>query len=385
MKSLFIFAGEHSGDLHGSYLLKALKERIPELAVEGVGGPLMRSQGIHPILKMEDFEVMGLTDVLLALPKLYKNFHRIKRHILETSPEVVILIDYPGFNLRMAQALRRKGYGGKIIQYVSPSVWAWGKHRIEIMAETLDLLLSIYPFETEYFAGTGLKTAYVGNPIQEYIANYHYDDTWHQKLGIPHMDKMLGLFPGSRQGEIARNLPIMLAAVERLRHSFPKITVAISYANESTSQIIKEILNDFPDLKEHVYLVPKKYTYELMRDCHSAIAKSGTVTLELALHHRPTVVIYKLTRLNRLYAKYILKLKLSYYCIVNILAKKSIFPELIEDELSADKLFKRVAALYEDGEGRLECIQQCHSLQTMLGQHHTSRQAADEIAGLLPR
>src|SRR5262249_37561778 len=133
MKKLYIFAGEKSGDLHGSHLVSKLQDISSGLHFEGVAGPKMREQGVKGPLRMEDFEVIGLTDVLISLPKLYKQFYSVRNYILKTNPEAVILIDYPGFNLRLAKSLRDSGYSGKIIQYVSPTVWAWGKHRIDSM------------------------------------------------------------------------------------------------------------------------------------------------------------------------------------------------------------------------------------------------------------
>lgn len=383
-RSIFVFAGEQSGDLHGSHLIKTLKEYLPELTFEGVCGPKMRAQKVNCFLKMEDFEVMGLSDVLLALPKLCKNFYKIRDHILKTSPQAAILIDYPGFNLRMAKALRQKGYRGKIVQYVSPSIWAWGKHRIEMMTKTLDLLMTIYPFESAYFAGSALNVEYVGNPIQEYLKHYSYDNKWQHHVGIPSTDALVALFPGSRQSEIKRTLPILLEAAKRLKDERPETLFAVSCSHEATSIILNDLLKTTSQsFRKDLFQIPKHYTYELMRDSRSAIAKSGTVTLELALHQRPTVAVYKLTALNRVYAKHILKLNLPHYCIVNILSKQTIFPELIENELSSDKLFQHVKALNDEGIERDHCLQGCADLRRILGQFKASTHAAETIMRLL--
>lgn len=385
-KRIFIFAGEHSGDLHGSHLIKALKERSPSLIFEGVCGPCMRALDVHGPLKMEEFEVMGLTDVLLALPRLCRNFHKIRDHILHTSPEAVILIDYPGFNLRLAKALRQYGYQGKIVQYVSPSIWAWGEHRIQAMENTLDLLMVIYPFESAYFNLNDhtLKTTYVGNPIQEYIRNYVYDETWQEKLGITSTKNLIALFPGSRSSEIKRNLPILLETAQRLSKTQPNIQFAISYPNETTKDLLKtQLALTSISFQKNIFQVPKHYTYELMRDSRTAIAKSGTVMLELALHQRPSIAMYKLTTLNRLYAKYILKLKLPYYCIVNILTNSQVFPEFIEKDLSIDCLSRQLLDLHEDGIKRTNCLNDCERLQKILGQHNASSMAAESVLEML--
>lgn len=381
-RRLFIFAGEKSGDLHGGHLAAALSQDFPNILIDGVAGPDMRSQGITGPLVMEDFEVMGLSDVILSLPKLYRQFYLVRDHIMATAPEAAILIDYPGFNLRLAKALRKKGYAGKIIQYVSPTVWAHGKKRIETMSKTLDLLLTIYPFEAHCFTGTSLNVSYVGNPLCEYIRNYHYDDAWQQKCGLPNSQHLIALFPGSREGEISRNLPIILESAEMVLKKYPETVFGISCIHPKTEEILKKLASTH--LQKALFCIPTRYTYELMRDSRSAIAKSGTVTLELALHNRPTVVIYQLSILNRIYAKYYLKLNLPHYCIVNILAQKTAFPELIESGLTPQNLYKQFQLIDQDGTFRQECFQTCSELaKTLEANSKASSLAAEFIKRLI--
>ena len=174
MTDLFIFAGEASADLLGEELLKELKLKGRRLKISGVGGPKMREEGFSFIAQMEEFRVMGFVDVFLALPKLMRKFFAIRRAILEMNPKTVLFIDYPGFNLRMAKSLRKKGFSGKLCHFVCPSVWAWGKKRIPLMAKTLDLLLTILPFQARYFANTSLKTHFVGHPLAQRLKEHSY-------------------------------------------------------------------------------------------------------------------------------------------------------------------------------------------------------------------
>lgn len=376
---LFIFAGEPSGDLHGSRLARLLKKISPAIHIEGVAGPKMRLEEIQGPLTMEDFEVMGFSDVMRALPRLYSHFQCILKTILSTSPHAVVLIDYPGFNLRLAKALRKKGFQGKIIQYISPSVWAWGKHRIAEMEKTLDLLLTIYPFEAAHFSKTTLQTDFIGSPIQEYISQYSYDNEWQEKLQIPNGSKLIALFPGSRKGEIARNLPFILEAAAMLKQHDPSVIFGISCFNEATNDYLNQHLERFPILDKALYRIPKNFTYELMRNSTCAIAKSGTITLELALHKCPTVVIYKLSLMNRLYAQHILKVNLAHYCIVNILAQKEVFPELIEKGLNKNNLFEQIKSLATEGPKRQACLQACKEIDKSLGTHDANTKAAESI------
>lgn len=382
-KRIFVFAGEPSGDQHGGCLVHALKEMQPELHIDGVAGPRMRGENIEGPLVMEDFAVMGFSDVIRSLPRLIQQFLTVRQTILTQSPDAVILIDYPGFNLRLAKSLRKKGYQGKIIQYVSPSVWAWGPERAIEMAKSYDLLLTIFPFEQAYFSKTSLKVQYVGSPIQEQIRSHSYDDLWKTAVGIPQTASLIALFPGSRTGEITRNLPLILEAALLQKHAHPESVFGISCANEILRPQVQAIVDRFDSLKQSVYFVPKTYTYELMRDSKCAVAKSGTVTLELAMHHCPTVVIYQLTSLNRFYAKYILKTNLPYYCIVNVFAGKEVFPELIKEGLTVPNIYERLESLYSNHAKREKCLFECHELCHRIGTSQASKRAAQTILELL--
>lgn len=382
-KPIFIFAGELSGDMHGSRLLKALRKHAENLQAVGVVGPELRQQGIDPVLRMEDFSVMGFSDVVWSLPKLLKKFNRIRDYILEKSPELAIFIDSPSFSLRMARVLRKRGYKGKLVQYISPTVWAWGKHRIQEMANTLDLLLTIYPFEKAYFSDTKLRVEYVGNPLLEMMSQYNYDPNWKTLFGLKNTEHLIGLFPGSRSGEIRRNLPKQLEAAKLIQKQHSEATFAISCAHEDNMPLVQEILNESRlQHNREVFFIPKSYSYDLMRSCRSAIAKSGTVTLELALHQCPTVVVYELTLLNRLIAKYALKVNLPHYCIVNILAEKRIFPELIERGFSPENLHRHLDSLHNNGLIRESCLSDCTQLKDILKGDDASERAAKAIANL---
>lgn len=384
MTHVFMFAGELSGDMHGGRLLRALKTKMDYRIATGVGGPNMRAQGLAGSLSMEDFDVMGFSDVLWELPRLRKQFNQLRDYILDTSPDVSIFVDSPSFSLRMARKLRQDGYKGKIVQYICPTVWAWGKHRIGQMADTLDLLLTIYPFEADLFTNTSLKVQYVGNPLQEVIREHRYDSNWQKLFGIKKTQDLIALFPGSRTAEIGRNLPKQLEAVKLLQKEHPGASFAISCAHEHNMELVQKILRK-SQLKQNrdVFFVPRIYSYDLMRTCRSAIAKSGTVTMELMLHKCPTVVVYELTTLNRLIAKYILRLNLPHYCIVNILAGKRVYPELIESGFNPENLYHHLKSLHIDGPSREQCISECQNIHALLKEENASELAAGAIVNLL--
>ncbi|MBA2728524.1 MAG: lipid-A-disaccharide synthase, partial [Parachlamydiaceae bacterium] len=299
-------------------------------------------------------------------------------------PSAVILIDYPDFNLRLAKSLRKKGYTGKIVHYISPTVWAWRKSRIYTMEKTLDLLMTIYPFEKEHYQTTSLNVKFIGNPLAEYLAKYAYNDTWKEKLGIPRNAPLIALFPGSRHGEVLRNLPLQLKAAELLvKHSPHRIFAISASSPKQKIAILNTLENSNLVLGKNLFLVPSQFTYELMRDSHTAMAKSGTVTLELALHHRPTVVIYSLTKLNHFIAKYIMRLNLPHYCIVNILAEKEVYPELIEHGLTGENLYEKLLSLDLEGPTRGKCLDNCRAISKQLDISNASQLAAKAVLELV--
>lgn len=376
---LFIFAGESSGDVLGSSLMQALKNIHPKAHFSGVGGPGMRAEGMTCILPMEDFRIMGFSEVIKSLPKLWKHFSKVLNTIIDTKPDCVILIDYPGFNLRLAKKLRKKGFKGKIVQYVCPTVWAHGKHRVQTMVETLDLLLSIFPFESDFLKDTPLKVKYVGHPMNYLIQNHVYDQEW-----MPPANNLVAIFCGSRKGEIKQNLPFQLEAARLLKEKYPDLKFGLSCAHtDLVPTIVHEVKKSAFKVDEDLFLVEKKYRYELMKNSKYALAKSGTITLELALHLCPSVVVYKVSFLNYLFAKFILNLKLRYYCMVNILANKEVFPEVIGKFISPQRAFNHLEKIHLDEPLRNKIKQDCRIIKNSLGNENPNSIAAQAIIELL--
>lgn len=387
MSDLFIFAGEPSGDLHGANLLKELKELRSGLDIQGVPGPKMRAVGVKAILKMEEFQVMGFTDVFKSLPDLTKKFFLVRDHILQTKPKGVLLIDYPGFNLRLAKSLRKKGYTGKIIHYICPSVWAWGKNRVQTISENVDRLLTIYPFEAKYFLETKLDVEYIGNPLVETIQSHPFRSDWRQVAGLPpKTERLIGVFPGSRVKEIERNAPVILKALKLLKDKLPNSQFALSVTSPKLQPLLTTLIAESQlKLNSDLFLIPSSFNYELMQDLDLAIAKSGTVTLELALFKCPTVVVYGLSTLNWLIAKYLFRLNLPYYCIVNILKNKLVFPEIIERGFNPEHIADTAYQLETTPFWKAQCIKDCEEIERSLSGSSSSRQAALSVEELILR
>lgn len=362
---IFIFAGEASGDLHGEKLIESLLEKDPSLRIYGVGGPRMRAKKFHCPFPTEKFQVMGFLDVFLRLPKLVLQFYAVRNTILKLKPKIVITIDYPGFNLRLAKSLKNKKFLGKICHYICPSVWAHGKNRISFLIKYFDLLLTIFPFEKNYFPRS-FNVHYIGHPLTERIP----------QIFPLSFEKKIALFPGSRKKEIERNLPLYLQVLEKLLKEDPSLKFAISLSSPSYKKIIEN----------HFSKINLKPVYEsnehLIKTSSFALAKSGTITLELGLYGLPTIVTYALSTFDLWIAKYILKLSLPYYCIVNLLCQKEVFPELIGPALSKQSLYEKCKKLLDNPENLIQCHQECKKLHSILGSFHPSKEAANHIIKL---
>lgn len=364
--------------------MRAIKKRLPKARMIGVGGPLMRAEGLDCLMPMEEFQIMGFVQVLRHLPQLWKKFGRIREAILSAKPAIVIGIDYPGWNIRMAQALKKRHFSGKLVQYISPTVWAWGKGRVQKMAKCLDLLLTILPFEQECYASTTLPVHYVGHPTLESIRRYKYDPNWKETAALPQVAQLIALFPGSRPEELKRNLAKQLEAAHLLKKEQPTRFFAISCAHADYQPVIHQAASSFGLLSGKDYcLVPSQQSYDLMFHCDGALAKSGTVTLELALHQKPTVVTYEISKWNRFFAQYIFRINLPFYCIVNILAKNELFPEFIKQSFTGQDLAQKLQPLLKIGPKRSACIKGCQQLTAILGEKFASDEAAKAIEELL--
>lgn len=378
MKRIFLFAGEQSGDQHGSDLIFAMKKLFPAV-YEGCGGPMMRSQGLHPLFHMEDFEIMGFQDTLCSLPKLWGQFRSVRNAIITGNYDAVILVDYPGFNLRMARSLRKQGFDRKVIQYISPSVWAWGKKRIDTMVKNLDLLLTILPFEKDYFRHASLPVTYVGHPSITSIQQHIYQKDWKTICGFAHGD-YLAIFPGSRKKELQQGLKKQLMAALSVQKKLPEMHIAISCARENHRA---EIQSTIDSLNSNAVIIPGKFRYEMMQDCKAAIAASGTVTLELALHKTPTAVTYEVSGLNRFLIKYFVRPTVQRFCIVNILGKKEIFPEYIEKNYTPEILSETVFELCNHTSLRQRAIEGSSQVIELLGKQNSHQTAARSIMQLM--
>ncbi len=368
---LFIFAGEASGDVHGAHLIKALLKKNPHLKILTIAGPQMRKLPVDCLMQMEEFQTMGFIDVLKNLKKFFRLFFHVRKVLLQTPIAACIFIDYPGFNLRLEKSLRKHGYKGKLIHYISPTIWAWHKSRLTTMKKTLDLVLCILPFEPSLYTQANLSSYYVGHPLIRQIPAT-FTKTKSNRIGI---------FPGSRTKEIERNFPYQLQAARRLLQTNKNLSFVISLCNESKRELLNDKMKELLSKKEakHFTIYSSQDNYAIMPTLCCAMAVSGTITLELALMHVPTCVIYAIKPLDLLIARHILRIRLNHYCLVNILADKRVFPELYGPHLTEDALYNKIYTYLADQAISDNCINDCIAVKEKLGQKDASFEAAEYI------
>lgn len=384
--SICIVAGEPSGDRLGGALVEALHAQDPSFSFWGMGGPYLKDAGMSQEVSYEGVTAMGLWAVVRRLPNILSTLKRLRDSILERNPLAVVLIDFPTFNLRLAKQLRHKGYQGKIFFYVCPTIWAHSPNRIQAMEKSLDLVLSIYPFECDYFSQSSLSCVYVGNPVHQRILEAkEMPDSFLTDLSSRH--PMIGLFPGSRPSDIQAHLPKILDAARLILLAKPEVRFGLSCVHSSLHDLLHTCgaLEEDPlQVGKTLFLVDERLSTVLMRCSQVAIAKSGTVTLELALLSVPTVVVYWLSPFVGLLGRLLMGLRLPYYCIVNILMKKEVFPELLIGDFEPSKVARAVLGLIGMTRQRQECLQACHQLRDdLMTDCNPSIQAAHAILSAL--
>ncbi len=360
--TLYFVAGEASGDAHGAALLQALHSLDGELHFAGRGGPKMRAlAGASFQDWSEHSAVLGLWEVLKQYPYFRREFHATLAEIRTQRPEAVVLIDYPGFNLRLARALRAEKSPAKIIYYISPQVWAWNRGRIRTMARDLDLMLCIFPFEAELYNQSGLRTIFVGHPMLE-----------RETAGkITREPDLVGLFPGSRLREVRKILPVMLSAAERIVAAKPGTRFEIAAANEKLAQEIRSVADP---ARFHISVHDSP---NAMQRAGAAMVASGTATLEAARFRLPFVLVYRVAWLTYFAARLVVKVK--HLGMPNVLAGREIVPEFIQQDAEPRAIADAVLRLLNEPEARQQMLSEFDRIMHQLGDQPASRTAAEAI------
>ncbi|MBL0098344.1 MAG: lipid-A-disaccharide synthase [Bacteroidetes bacterium] len=368
----YIIAGEASGDLHGSNLIQALKKDDLKAEFRCWGGDLMEEQGAVIVKHYRDLAFMGFLEVVANLRTILRNLSFCKQDILDWKPDAIILIDYPGFNLRIAEFGKKADI--KIIYYISPQIWAWKESRINRIKRDVDKMFVILPFEKEFYHQRGMEVEFVGHPLIDAIGNRKWaEDDWEKKNGIPEGKKLIALLPGSRKQEIETMLPIMLSATDNLDQFHFILAVAPSQPLE----IYREIIGSRKDIT-----LIQNQTYAILSKSSAALVTSGTATLETALFGVPEVVCYKGNVLSYWIARQLVKVK--YISLVNLVMDQEIVKELIQDELNPKNLQSELMKLFT-GDSRQTMLRSFESLKIKLGGQGASNNTSNLIVNYLKK
>ena len=365
----YLIAGERSGDLHGANLTRAIRHHDPQAQLRGYGGEQMEAAGAVIVRHYREMAFMGFLEVVKNLGTIRRIMRECQADLLNHRPDVLILIDYAGFNLRMARFAKKHGI--RVFYYISPKVWAWNQRRALNIKASVDKLFTILPFETEFFSKYEYKVEYVGNPLLDALAEFSPDPAFAQKAGLDNRP-VVALLPGSRRQEITIILPQMLAATRR----FPDCQFVVGTVNNLPNDLYDSLLADDLDVKRVA-----DAAYDLLHIATAALVTSGTATLETALLKVPQVVCYKTTTVSYLIAKNVIAVP--YISLVNLIANREVVKELIQNDLTPDQIATELQAILPGGLRRQDQLAGYEAVQQKMGEPGASERAGQQMVEAL--
>lgn len=367
-----IVAGEASGDLHGAGLVRAMRRHQPDLAFYGMGGVELAAAGVELLCDARKLAVVGVVEVLAHLPDILAAQRVLKKRMKKDRPRLLILIDFPDFNLMLAKKAKRLGI--PIFYYISPQVWAWRSGRVKTIGRLVDRIGVILPFEEQFYRDRGVQAQYVGHPLLDSVHVEMDRDAFCRRHGIDPDHKLVGILPGSRKKEISALLPTFLEAAKRMQQKYQKhIVFLISPASTITEDDLREngldAYQQFVDIR-----IIRQNRYDMMAACDAVVAASGTVTLELAILNTPMVVVYRVSPFTYLLGR--LLVRIEYFSLVNLIAGTSVVPELLQDQGNPGSIEVELAFLLFDEHTRLRMQEGLSLVREKLGSPGASEKAA---------
>jgi lipid-A-disaccharide synthase len=356
----YIIAGEKSGDLHASNLIKALKKKDPNASFRVWGGDMMEEAGAEIVTHYREMAFMGFLEVIKNLPRILGFIKKCKADILKTQPDVVILVDYAGFNMRIAKFAKKKGF--RTFYYISPKIWAWNQGRAKNIKKYIDRMFVILPFEKEFYKKYDYAVDYVGNPLFDAITNFEKQADFHQKNQLNPTQKIIALLPGSRKQEVNKILPVLLGTSKQ----FTEYQFVIAGVNNLDETLYQEA-------KQQNFHVIFNQTYDLLQHAHAAIVTSGTATLETALFEVPQVVAYKTSPITAFLVRQLIKI--DYVSLVNLIAGKEVVKELLQSNCTTETLTRELTNVLH--QNREQMIQDYKDIKKQIQTEGVSKRTAD--------
>ncbi|MGL5741225.1 MAG: lipid-A-disaccharide synthase [Legionella sp.] len=375
-RHIVIVAGEESGDIHASVLIRQLKAMDPNLVISGIGGQHMEEAGAHIISDLARFGVTGLTAVIRHLKVIRQAFLEIKKHLSQQKPDLLILVDYPGFNLRLAKYAKEK-LGIKILYYISPQIWAWKAKRIHLIKKCVDHMAVILPFEKTLYENAQVPVNFVGHPLVEKITAVSDSKSQREALSLPINARLIALLPGSRNNEIEHHMPVLRDTAVQLHKRFPDINFVIPIASSLNPEKIKHYFSNIE--------LPVRFVEGKAQSCMAAadfvIVSSGTASLECALLEKPMCIIYRSSFINYFLAMRFIKVKFLGLC--NLLANRMIVPEFLQYDCNAHELTRYIEHFYNDAAQHQRMITQLTQIKRSLSSEKSDRSLFDLVANEL--
>ncbi len=367
---IFIITGELSGEMHAIHLIESFKNSF-SFQFSAMGSTGLARTGADVIYDYRDISLTGISEIFSKLHHIRRAFKTIKKHILSIKPALIILVDFPGFNLKMARFAKKLNI--PVLYFIPPQIWAWKKNRIFTIKQNVDQVISVLPFEKPLYETFGIHVAYVGHPFVQTVKPSLSREDFLKKSGIDRRGPIITIMPGSRENEIKKHMPVLLNTIDIIRKSAPDITVILPLADnmdENVLELFKERLGNT--------LVIRNHAYDALSYCDAAIVASGSVTLEAAILGTPTIVIYQISSLSYFIAKMLVKVR--WISLPNIIAGKEVFPEFIQD-LDAAKIAEKT--LYMVHNGKEEIKRDIDNIIAKLGSYNSYESARDTIIDFL--
>lgn len=374
-KNIMIVAGEASGDIYGAGLIKAVHAIEPSFRFFGIGGERMREAGAETFVDSADMAVVGLVEVLRHFDVIAPAFLQLKRILQNDPPDLLVLIDYPGFNLRLAKVAKKAGV--KVLYYISPQIWAWRQGRVKKIKRLVDHMAVILPFEAPFYERAGVPVSFVGHPMADRVRTELSHAEAATSFGLDPSRPVVGLFPGSRRSEVSRLLPVILDAAQLLQQQFPEVQFVLPLASTLSDADIA------PYLAGHQLSITttRERIHDLIRACDAVVAVSGTVTLEIALVGTPLVIIYKLSPLT--YQLAIRLVKVDHIGLCNIVAGETVAQELIQDDASPQRIAQEIGRVLTDKPYEAALKEKLANVQHRLGGGGSDQKMAALVMALV--
>jgi len=366
---VLIVAGEASADLHGANLVTAMKRLNPDLVFQGIGGEKMAQAGVEIFFSCSDMAVVGLTEVFSKLRIIFRASRKLKSVIKNDRPDLLILIDYPDFNIHIAGTAKR--FNTPVLYYISPQVWAWRTGRVRKIARRIDRMAVILPFEKDIYRDRPIQVEYVGHPLLDECPQNITKNQLALKMGMARGRPVLGLLPGSRKEEIRNLLPVMVDAAEILERRYPDLQCILPLAPGIDQSFVQPFFNN-SDLSIKIF---QGNIYEALSVCETALVTSGTATLQTAIMGVPMVIVYRVSPVSYWTVRFVIKVP--YIGLVNLVAEKKIVPELIQGKMTAESLAQEALNILDNTEIREGMIRDLASVKEKLGQGGASERTAN--------